>query len=312
MPRHETVDRNTAKSKRHPPAVLDTVPGMANHHFGKFADVWKHLVLDQVLVDVRPNRYVETHAGSATYPMVDDAERHYGVSGFLDGLTQTALTTAAYTQLVAGFVNGQPAVYPGSALQAMTLLGDDCSYLLCDKDPVSADDLRGWAERLKLSNCDVAERDGMTAAGEWLDSNKRPAVVHIDPFDAFSRGAGGPSAIEFAAEVAEAGHRLVYWYGIDNPDDRAWASNDIRSRTRAPLWWGDLMVRSRTGPLPHDGDLGLATTAGTGCGVVLANVSASLMARCDSLGHALAKHYERRPLPDGKPGRLDLAAGHTA
>jgi hypothetical protein len=285
---------------------------MANHHFGKLADVWKHLVLDEVLVDVQPNRYAETHAGSATYAMVDDAERRYGLSGFLAGLTETTLTTAAYTQLVAGFVNGQPAVYPGSALQAMTLLGDDCSYLLCDKDPASADDLRRWAERLKLSNCHVAERDGMTAVREWLDTNKRLAVVHIDPFDAFSRAAGGPSAIEFAAEVAEAGHRLVYWYGVDNPDERAWASNDIGSGTSAPLWWGDLMVRSLTGPPPDDGDLGVATTAGAGCGVVLANVSDSLIARCESLGHALAKHYDGRPLPDGMSGRLDLATGQTA
>jgi 23S rRNA A2030 N6-methylase RlmJ len=298
--------------QRHTPAVLDTFPDMANHHFGKFADVWKHLVLDEVLVDMQPTRYAETHAGSATYAMVDDAERRYGITGFLDGLTTPALTTAAFTKLVAGFVNGGPAVYPGSALQAMTLLRNNSEYLLCDKDPVSADDLRGWAERLKLSTCDVAERDGMTAVREWLSISRTPAVVHIDPFDAFSREAAGPSAIEFAAEVAEAGHRLVYWYGVDNPDERAWASNDIRSRTSAPLWWGDLMVRSLNGPLPNDGDLGVATTAGTGCGVVLANVSASLLARCESLGDALVAHYDSRPLPDGTPGRLDLATGRIS
>jgi 23S rRNA A2030 N6-methylase RlmJ len=284
---------------------------MANHHFGKLADVWKHLVLDEVLVDLQPNRYAETHAGSATYAMVDDAERGYGVSGFLDGLTETALTTAAFTTTVAGFVNRQPAVYPGSALQATTLLGDDCEYLLCDEDPVSAADLRGWADRLHLGNCDVAERDGMTAVRAWLATKDTPAVVHIDPFDAFARDAGGPSAIEFAAEVAEAGHRLVYWYGVDNPDERAWASTDLQSRTSAPLWWGDLMVGPLEGPIPDDGDLGLATTAGTGCGVVLANVSASLQARCESLGRSLAKHYDGRPLPDGEPGRLDLVTGRT-
>jgi hypothetical protein len=290
---------------------------MANPHFGKLADVWKHLVLDEVLVDTQPHRYAETHAGSATYRMVHDAERRYGVSGFLDGLaappdTRPALTTAAFTQLVAGFVNGHPAVYPGSALQAMTLLGDGCSYLLCDKDPASADDLRDWAVRLKLSDCYVAERDGMTAVREWLAISGKPTVVHIDPFDAFGREGGGPSAIEFAAEVAEAGHQLVYWYGVDNPEERAWASNDIRSRTNAPLWWGDLMVGTLAGPLPNDGDLGVATTAGTGCGVVLANVSASLMARCESLGHALVAHYDGRSLPDGKPGRLHLDTGLTA
>jgi len=59
---------------------------MANHHFGKLADVWKHLVLDEVLAEMNPDRYAETHAGSATYPMVDDPERRFGVLGFLDGL----------------------------------------------------------------------------------------------------------------------------------------------------------------------------------------------------------------------------------
>ncbi len=54
---------------------------MANHHFGKFADTWKHLVVNEVLADLRPTRYAETHAGSATYPMIADAEREYGRSG---------------------------------------------------------------------------------------------------------------------------------------------------------------------------------------------------------------------------------------
>lgn len=38
---------------------------MANRHFGKFADAWKHLVLGEVLVATSPARYAETHAGSA-------------------------------------------------------------------------------------------------------------------------------------------------------------------------------------------------------------------------------------------------------
>ena len=45
---------------------------MANHHFGKFADTWKHLVVNEVLADLRPTRYAETHAGSASYPMIVD------------------------------------------------------------------------------------------------------------------------------------------------------------------------------------------------------------------------------------------------
>ncbi len=285
---------------------------MANHHFGKFADVWKHLVLDEVLVGAKPARYAETHAGSASYPMVQDEERQFGVLGFLDDLsTSKALASAAFSQVVSGFVNGRPSSYPGSALQAMTLLGDDCAYLLCDVDPVSADDLRVWGDRLNLSQCEVAQRDGMAAVRGWLE-DPRSTVVHIDPFDPFGREEGGRSPIEVAAEVADAGHALVYWYGFSKPDERAWAMADIRGLTGAALWCGDFMVASSAGAPPNaDGDLGAATTPGTGCGVVLANVSSSITDRCQELAHALVAAYEGRRLPNGEPGHLELAIEAT-
>lgn len=283
---------------------------MANRHFGKFADVWKHLVLGEVLVETSPARYAETHAGSAAYPMVHDAERRFGVLALLEGLpSSSTLGGAAYPGVAGAFLDGAPSTYPGSALQAMTVLGDDCEYLLCDVDPVSADDLRGWAGRLGLSRCEVAERDGMAAVRDWL-SGPEVTVVHIDPFDPFEREEGGTSAVELAARVADAGHTLVYWYGVDNPGERAWAVDEIRSMTTAPLWCGDFLVTSQVSALGTDGNLGDGTTPGTGCGVVLANASAALVARCEELAHALLDHYDGRELPDGQPGGLDLAV-HT-
>lgn len=56
---------------------------MANRHFGKLADVWKHGVLVEVLGRESPSRYAETHAGSAAYPMVADDGRRFGVLRFL-------------------------------------------------------------------------------------------------------------------------------------------------------------------------------------------------------------------------------------
>jgi 23S rRNA A2030 N6-methylase RlmJ len=148
---------------------MATLHPMANRHFGKFADVWKHLVVDEVLENTKPARYAETHAGSGAYAMVHDAERRYGVLGFLEDLSSSkALSTAAFSHVTSAFVKGQPSLYPGSALQAMTLLGDQCAYLLCDMDPVSVDDLRAWSHRLNLSHCEVAQRDGMAAVREWL------------------------------------------------------------------------------------------------------------------------------------------------
>ncbi|GAA1614321.1 MULTISPECIES: hypothetical protein [Kribbella] len=280
---------------------------MANHHFGKFADIWKHLVLNEVLAAAKPKRYAETHAGSAAYPIVDDAERRYGVLGFLEWSGSQPLASAPYTHVVSEFASKQPPEYPGSALQAMRMLGDDAAYLLCDLDPASASDLRTWAARLGLGNCEVAERDGMAAVREWM-TGTTSTVVHIDPFDPFARANGAPSAVGLAAEVAEAGHVLVYWYGYSVPAERAWAVEKIRAGTTAPVWWGDFLATT-DGATRDDGDLGSATSAGTGSGVVLANVSADVVGRCTELAGALVATYRDKRLPSGEPGRLDLAIG---
>lgn len=291
--------------------IMTTLHFMANRHFGKFADVWKHLVVDEVLEIAKPARYAETHAGSGAYAMIHDEERQYGVLGFHEDLScSRVLSSAAFSRLTSGFVRGQPPLYPGSALQAMTLLGDQCEYLFCDMDPVSVNDLRAWSHRLSLNRCEVVQRDGMAAVREWL-GDQIATVVHIDPFEPFARLEGGPTAIEMAAEVADAGHTLVYWYGFDNPNQRSWAMDEIRTLTSASLWCGDFMVTSHTHPPATDGDLGEATTPGTGCGVVLANVASPLIDRCQDLANALAPAYAERTLPNGETGHLDLAITAT-
>ncbi len=57
---------------------------MANRHFGKLSDVWKHAALAEVLEREAPLRYAETHAGSGAYPIVHDGERQFGILRFLD------------------------------------------------------------------------------------------------------------------------------------------------------------------------------------------------------------------------------------
>jgi hypothetical protein len=275
---------------------------VANHHFGKLADVWKHLVLDEVLVHERPRRYAETHAGSAAYEMVGDHERTFGVLGFLDRATD--LTGSAFHRVASDYVAGDPPLFPGSALQAMTLLGADASCLLCDLDPTSVGDLRSWSRRLGRTGCTVVEEDGMTAVARWLEDGG-DAFVHVDPFDPWA-AESGRSAVELAADVAEAGHGLAYWYGYSAPAERCWALHEIAGRTVTQLWCGDVMVTGRDGSVSDDGDLGVATTSGTGCGVVLANVSPEVVARCADLGRALVAQYDGCPLPGGEPGRLDL------
>lgn len=273
---------------------------MANRHFGKLAEVWKHGVLLEVLSRQPPTRCAETHAGSAEYPMVADAERQFGVLRLLAVADNfPALARSPYVAALRPYV--EAGTCPGSALLAMTALGDECEYLLCDLDPVSAADLRQHAADNGLRRCEVAEQDGMATTATWLTGG--PAVVHIDPFKPFASTDGGRSAVEFAAEVANQGHRLVYWYGYDQPTERAWAANEIGRLTDIPLWCGDVQVVDATGT-GHPGNLGEATTAGTGIGVVLANMDADTLTACTTLGKALAAAYADATLPDGTPGHL--------
>jgi hypothetical protein len=50
------------------------------------------------------------------------------------------------------------------------------------------------------------------------------------------------------------------------------------------------------------GDLGVATTPGTGSGIVCANLAGEVLDACTRLGRALARAYRGSTLPNGQPG----------
>jgi 23S rRNA A2030 N6-methylase RlmJ len=282
---------------------------MANRHFGKISDVWKHAALAEVLQRERPGRYAETHAGSAAYPVVHDREREFGILRFLEVAPRfDALSRSPYREVTAAYVGSDRAVYPGSGLLAMTMLGEASTYLLCDLDPESIADLHRWSRELGRPGCEVAETDGMTAVAAWLDEDAPGnSLAHIDPFDPDARSPGGYSAIELAARVADSGTRLAYWYGYNEASDQAWAHRKLATLTSAPLWCGDLLV---TGASSGPGNLGRATTPGTGFGVILANVQPATADACAALGSALSDAYAGTIFPDGSPGDLVFTTQH--
>jgi 23S rRNA A2030 N6-methylase RlmJ len=288
---------------------------VANRHFGKIADVWKHAVLTEVLEREPPGRYAETHAGSASYALTRDEERQFGILRFLATAPRhDALARSGYRVIAASYAGDDGGLYPGSALLAMTVLGDRSSYLLCDLDPDSAAGLRDRSRELGLHRCEVAEADGLAAVPAWLDDDAAaapgPALVHIDPFDPHARAPGGYSALELAARLADRGTALVYWYGYDQPSEQAWARAELSALTSTPLWCGDVMVTDASGG-GYPGDLGRATTPGTGFGIIAANLSPGTLSACDDLGQALADAYAGATLPDGSQGSLEFtcAAG---
>lgn len=100
------------------------------------------------------------------------------------------------------------------------------------------------------------------------------------------------------------------WYGYNRADPRQWIFDLLRSNAPTIGWWcGDFMVSGPNADM-HNGDLGAATSPGTGFGLVCANVSSEALQRCCDLGRALSNAYQGRVLPDGSEGSLDfLTAG---
>jgi 23S rRNA (adenine2030-N6)-methyltransferase len=287
---------------------------MANRHFGKLADVWKHLVLAEVLSVDRPRRLCDTHAGHACYQMTTDAERRYGVLGLMEAaIDDDVLNTSAYFRLLVGQRGGVGELcdYPAGPMLAMLELGAGSEYLFCDLDPESCANICEVALRLGLeAMVRVVEGDGMTVVREAVGDTGRGTLVYTDPFEHRAAAPGGLSALGLAQEAAERGAAVVYWYGYNRADQRRWIFDLLRASAPTIGWWcGDLMVSAPDADM-RNGDLGAATSPGTGFGLVCANVSSEALQRCCDLGRALGDAYEGRVLPDGRTGSLDfLTAG---
>jgi 23S rRNA A2030 N6-methylase RlmJ len=279
---------------------------MANRHFGNIGDVWKHVVLAEVLEREPPAWYAETHAGSGAYAVAHSGEREYGFLHFLEVAPRfPVLARSPYCAIASSYVKSDRRLYPGSALLAMTVLGDTTSYLLCDLDRDSVIDLRRWSRELDLHNCEVVEADGMAAVAARLDSEThRPGLVHIDPFDRDARAPGSYSALQLAARVADSGTGLVYWYGYDEPGTQGLAHKQLAALTRAPLWCGEVTV---TGANDSLADRDHSATLRT-FGIILANVQEGTAGACAALGNALARAYDDAVLPDGARGNLAITS----
>lgn len=275
---------------------------MANPHFAKFADVWKHLPLLEVLRIEQPRRYWETHAGSAFYPLTPSAYRSFGAYWFLDHAAESeALEMSVYRELLMklAHADGYPMRYPGSAMFAVLALGQRADeYMLCDRDPESIADLIRATEALGRDRVRCVADDGPeTVWKAYLDlpaDEVGSVLCHLDPFDSFAAQPGAPSPIELFQRLALGGVTAVYWYAYEDTDERGWLLSQLVETF--PTWCGDML-------LPERDESGLL-----GCGVALANASERSIARCFEVGSAIESIYAGARTPLGDVGSPSFAA----
>ena len=277
---------------------------MANHHFGEIGDIWKHLVLGDVLDRVRPARYWETHAGSGTYELDRSWEREFGVFTLLrEAPRAPAINASRFLGLVRTLPprdDGAPR-YPGSPRLAMEVLGDAATYLLCDLDPASVVDLTRTARELDFHDLMLVERaDGLAtiwAAAQGLaPEDATETFVLLDPFDETERSIDDMDSLDLFTRLVAGGFPTVLWHGYDDLGDRD--SVRIRSVVEGV---GTQTLDIETGFLRAETTLHPGVG---GCAMFLANVPADVVDHVERLGRQLEACYDEVLMPDGTPGRL--------
>jgi 23S rRNA (adenine2030-N6)-methyltransferase len=285
---------------------------MANIHYARIGDVWKHLPLAEVLGIERPGRYWESHAGSSSYPLTRSPERDYGVFLFLERAGRSsALKGSTYLRLLDLCERGRtPQTYPGSPLIAMQLLGDAGGrFVFCDLDGASlatiAEDTRALG--IPSRHVRLVPGDGVSTLEEELaaltEKEASGTFLHVDPYDPLEPGRAGETPLDLFARAAERGLGCMLWYGFDARGARAVVLDALRVRISGRAWHGEVSLRAED--LSELGfDPGML-----GCGVVMCNVGQEALAACRRVGKGLAGAYAGARLPNGRDGALEFEEG---
>ena len=288
---------------------------MANVHYGNIGDIWKHLLLAEILVIEPPTRYWESHAGSSRYALTHSLERDYGIFYFAHAASQSEiLNQAVYTELLKEHEhNGQLELYPGSPLLAMTVLqSHHTTFVFCDIDPESLSTISDDHARLGLAldAVQVIQGDGVGTLNRLLASSgsleMNSTFAHLDPYQPFAANAEGITTADVFCEMSRRGSKAMLWYGFDSVDDQEHFHQQFQhafqAHTFCPpahlLWCGEITLNAIHAPdyRFHPGMMG--------CGIILSNVSSASQTACKDLGKALETLYASARLPHHQSGAL--------
>jgi hypothetical protein len=185
---------------------------MANRHFAELGDLWKHLLLAEILRLRPPAHYWETHAGSATYALTESPTRLHGAIRFLSvGSSDPELKASSYM----GALLSTPGRYPGSPALAMRALGGNASYLFCDFDAESVQSLEEAGENLR-----VRVRDFASFA--WTRSVV-PTIRRVWHLQSWTDSVAGLSTAPFGGSVGRREDRTqLFRFGQQPEPEGSW------------------------------------------------------------------------------------------
>jgi 23S rRNA (adenine2030-N6)-methyltransferase len=302
---------------------------MANRHFGKIGDIWKHLPLAEILTIEKPIEYWETNAGSALYPLTHSPERDYGVFTFYkNAKVSEILRDSKYFALLDSFEKKDefPTLYPGSPFIALSLLKDYAKhYLFCDIDVRSLETIREAAKNLDIKDeaVETINDDGATTIMERAKNasiNRSDIFIHIDPcggfvgeqyisdnpFDKRSQQQTGPVPIDCFFDLSREGFKTFFWHGFLTMKDREIHNRKIDSlldhyrkdSNNFNFYKTEILLSAIDDP-NFKFDPGVR-----GCGIICSNLSDQSFNILKKFGSELEELYREVSFSDGTSGKL--------
>lgn len=190
-------------------------------HYAKQADVFKHLVLCEVLNNENPEVYVETNSACAEYQLEHTPEQDYGVYHFLrEASANDELKSSCYYKQASDAL--QISRYYGSPALAMKVAGGNVGkYYFFDLESKSLKNVGEFAERehlgdrIILHNCDSTK-----GVIDLLPALPKNSFIHIDPYEIETKGVDGYSYLDIFIHASRLGMKCLLWYGFMTTDDK--------------------------------------------------------------------------------------------
>lgn len=186
------------------------------NHFAKPADVWKHLVLCEAMINEKPQTYVETNSACAFYYLDHTPEQEYGIYTFLKKATEYQdLYKSKYYELEKEFLKEN--IYLGSSGLAMSILkGISREFYFFDIVESSLSNVAEFSTQNKLiDKTKIINQDSVIGTLNLLPKLPENTLIHIDPYDIDKPSENGKSYLDVFLEASKRGIQCILWYGFN-------------------------------------------------------------------------------------------------
>lgn len=201
------------------------------NHFGKPADVWKHINICEIIKYEKPRIYIETNSACADYALNHTPEQLYGIYYFLrEASVVKDLSSSSYFNIEYSAMKQER--YLGSPGLAMTILkGAVNKFVFYDIEYLVLENILDFADNNKLSDkVEVVCQDSIIGMTERLSELSDSAFIHIDPYNIDKLSTNGNDYLDIFVKASEKGAKCFLWYGFNTLDEKSTLNTFIKNK----------------------------------------------------------------------------------